>query len=171
MPTVYRVAKARTPIYATASESLRRSDRGFTLLELLVALAIAGLAVALVPPALERLGESMRYRDALRAVVSDLRMARQKAATDGRDVRFSVNLRDRNFGIDGASMRPLAPSVQLRVTVAGQEWSEQQKGAIRFLGSGGATGGSVDVLRRDGSGVRIGVDWLSGNLTQTPLTP
>jgi len=131
-----------------------------------VALALAALAVALVPPSLERLRDSMRYRDTVRAVVSELRVARQRAATEGLDVRFVVDLAQRQFGIDGGTHHHLPEPLQMRVTVAGIEWSPNQAGAIRFLAQGGATGGSVDVLRPDGHGVRITVDWLSAAVSQ-----
>lgn len=125
--------------------------------------------VALVPTAFDRLRHSVNYRDTVRAVVSDLRSARQRAWAEGVEVRFLVDLSQRRFGLDGRALRPLPPPLQMRVTVAGREWSEQQVGAIRFLPQGGATGGSVDVLRPGGGGVRITVDWLSAAVSQTAL--
>lgn len=143
--------------------------RGFTLIELLVALAIVGFMAALVPVALDRLRESVHYRDTVRAVVTDLRAARQKALAEGVEVRFLVDLANARFGLDGRPPHELPPPLQMRLTVAGIEWSEQQVGAIRFLPQGGATGGSVDVLRPRGGGVRITVDWLSAAVSQTPI--
>lgn len=166
-----RAATARTPTSATDAEPTRPQLRGFTLIELVVALAIAALAVALLPPALERLRDGIRYRDTVRAIVSDLRTARQHAWAEGVESRFLVDLSQRRFGLDAASMRTLPEPLQLRVVVAGSEWNAQQVGAIRFLPRGGATGGSVDVLRPGAGGVRITVDWLSASVTQTPLTP
>lgn len=145
--------------------------RGFTLIELVVALAIAALAVALVPPALQTLRDGMRYRDTVRAVVTELRAARQRALGEGVETRFIVDLAQRRFGPDASSLRELPEPLQMRVVVAGIEWSERQVGAIRFLPQGGATGGSVDVLRADGSGVRVTVDWLSASVSQTPIAP
>jgi general secretion pathway protein H len=143
--------------------------RGFTLIELVVALALAALMVALVPPALEKLRDGMHYRDTVRAIVTELRAAREQALTQGREVRYLVDLAGRRFGPDAGPQRPLPLSLQLRLTVAGIEWSPDQVGAIRFLPQGGATGGSVDVLRADGSGVRITVDWLSAAVSQTAI--
>lgn len=167
-------ARAKTSICATSTEpwpaALRRRAGGFTLIELVVALALAALAVALVPPALNKLCDGVQYRDTVRSVVTQLRAARQRALLDGTEVRFFVDLAGRRFGLDPQALKPLPDSLQMRVVVAGIEWSDRQVGAIRFLPQGGATGGSVDVLRADGAGgVRITVDWLSAAVSQGPL--
>jgi len=136
-----------------------------------VVLAIAGLLLTLVPAALQRLRDTIAYQDTVRAMTTDLRRARQLARTEGREVRFAVDLAQRRFGIDPRPTRELPAGLHLRVTVAGIEWSERQVGAIRFLPQGGATGGHLDVLRADGSGVRLTVDWLSGTVSQSPVQP
>ena len=144
---------------------------GFTLVELLVVLAIAALLIGLVPTAFDRLRESVQYRDALRSVLSDLRQARQRAASQGVEVRFTVDTVRGLYGIDGSSPRVLPAPLKFRVIVASIELSPGQVGAIRFLPDGGATGGSVDVLRPAGNGTRIQVDWLSGQTSVQGLTP
>lgn len=168
-------ATARTPTCAISADRRRPAAglraRGFTLIELVVALAIAALVVALVPPSMEKLRDGMRYRDTVRTIVTELRAARQRALSDGVETRFIVDLADRRYGLDPAALRPLPEPLQMRVVVAGIEWSERQVGAIRFLPQGGATGGSVDVLRPGVGGVRITVDWLSAAVSQTPLQP
>lgn len=148
-----------------------RSHRGFTLVELLVALSLVGMIVALVPTALSRLRESVDYRSTVRAVVSELRAARQKAWVEGQEVRFSVDLDQARFGVDGRPAHAVPEPLQLRVTAAGIEWAGQRSAAIRFMPQGGATGGSIDVLRPQGGGVRITVDWLSAAVSQTVLPP
>ncbi len=163
-----QAATAKTPTCAIRTE---RSPRGFTLLELVVALAIAVLAVMLVPPALDRLRDGVRYRDTVRQVVTELRAARQQARIEGVDARFFVDLASRRFGLDERALHSLPTPLRMQITVAGIEWQPAQRGAIRFLPQGGATGGSIDVLRPDGSGVRITVDWLSAALTQSAITP
>ena len=168
------VATARTPIFATPAEARRApraahraAARGFTLVELMVALAIA-----VVPPSLQKLREGMAYRDTVRSVVTGLRAARERALVEGRETRFYVDLAGRRYGPDPQALRALPESLQMHVIVAGIEMSEasgQRLAAIRFLPQGGATGGSVDVLRPGVGGVRITVDWLSAAVSQTPL--
>ena len=148
-----------------------RSERGFTLVELLVVFAITALLIGLVPVAFDRMRESAQYRDTLRTMLSDMRGARYRAVTEGAETRFKVNLGQRTFGVDGQAMREFPEPLQVRVIVANSELASGQEGAIRFLPDGGATGGSVDVVRASGAGVRLRVDWLSGRVTQEPLPP
>jgi general secretion pathway protein H len=59
----------------------------------------------------------------------------------------------------------------LRATMAAQESAGDGSMAIRFLPRGGASGGSVDVIRPSGTGVRLRVDWFSGRVEQEPIAP
>src|SRR5674476_1370503 len=70
------------PIPTKFSRQTRRS-KGFTLIELLVVLAIGSLLVALVPPAFDRLRDVSQYHDTVRAIVVDLKQARQQALAYG----------------------------------------------------------------------------------------
>ena len=168
------VAKAITRTSATSSNPrsrLRAGERGFTLIELLVVFAIGALLVGIAPPAFEKLRESSQYRNTLRTMLSDMRSARSNAMETGREVRFQVDLARHLYGVDDRPMKELPASVEVRATVAATEFNAQRQAAIRFLPSGGATGGSIDLVRPAGGGVRLRVDWLSGQVTQEPLTP
>ena len=56
-------------------------QRGFTLLEILVALVIGVLLIALVPPLLSGLGGATEVRSAARQLAAGLRSARNEAVT------------------------------------------------------------------------------------------
>jgi general secretion pathway protein H len=146
-----------------------RVQRGFTLIELLVVFAMVALLAGLVPLAYERLRESAQYRDAVRAMLSDMRQARYRALSEGREVRFRVDLANRSYGVEGRPSKSLPQPLRLRTTVADIELNAERSAAIRFLPSGGATGGTVEILRPGGAGVRLTVDWLSGAVTQSPV--
>lgn len=82
-----------------------------------------------------------------------------------------MDLEARRYGVDGTPLHELPQPLQVRATVANQDLAADGVAAIRFLPGGGATGGSIDVLRGLGNGVRLRVDWLSGRVSQEPIVP
>lgn len=176
----HRAAMVKTPISATSPDRLHqhidclvsRPQRGFTLIELLVVLAIGALLVGLVPSAFGRLREVSQYRDTVRTMVVDLRQARQQALAYGEEVHFLVNLTDRKFGIEGQPMKALPAALEVKTTVGSNTAPESNaQAAIAFLPDGGSSGGTIELVRQSGGGVRIRVDWLFGQITQEPRTP
>lgn len=149
-----------------------RHARGFTLVELLVVFAILALLLGLAPLAFDRLREGAQYRDTVRSMASQLRAARYSALSEGREVLFAVDLDRRAYGVgDAGGWRPLPPALRLRAVVAGAELHGSGVASIRFLPGGGATGGSIEIIRSSGAGTRLRVDWLSGRVTQEGLMP
>ncbi len=139
---------------------------GFTLVELLVALAIAGLVIAVSVPMSARLYESMQYRAAVRDIISALGAARNRAVDSGQtqDVAFNPGARQlRRAGRVESLPRKLTLTVHSARQINSGDW-----GVIRFYPTGGSSGGGVDVERPGGGGVRISVDWLVGSVTQAP---
>ncbi len=174
-----RAATVKTPISTTNPERPssqrhnpnKRTQKGFTLIELLVVLAIGALLVGLVPSAFDKLRESSQYRDTVRAIVTDLRQARQQAQVYGQVVSFHVNLSDRQFGIEGQPLKPLPTSLEIKTTVGQTDLSSiAPQATISFMPDGGSSGGTIELVRSSGGGARIRVDWLFGQVTQVPRT-
>ena len=146
-----------------------RRIRGFTLIELLVVFAIIGLLIAVVPVAFDRLRASVQYSDTVRALVGDLRAARFQAQSQGREVPFVVHLRERTFGVEGRTPMSFPEGIELRTEVGDIGQTSPDEAKILFLPNGGASGGSIEVLRENGAGTRLRVDWLSGRVTHEAL--
>ncbi|KON79855.1 GspH/FimT family pseudopilin [Azoarcus sp. PA01] len=159
----------RRPRSSSPAGYRHRSFRGFTLVEILVALTIAATLFAVAPVVLDRAYETMQYRATLRTLLTGLNAARAEAVRSGRTTTFDVDLQTRRFGVDARFDSELPSDLDVRVVVAQGEIRPGGQAAIRFYPEGGATGGSVELIRPSGAGVRLRVDWLLGRVTQEPL--
>jgi general secretion pathway protein H len=139
-------------------------ERGFTLVELVVVLAIAAGLLAVAPMALERYRESSDYRNTLRTMAAGLAEARRAAISGGRVVAFSVDLGARQYGVEGRPAHGLPESLTIRATVAYTDLLDNVA-RIRFYPGGNATGGSIEVVRASGTGARLRTDWLDGRVS------
>ena len=148
-----------------------RHTAGFTLIELLVVIALMALVVGIMPIAFDRLQQSTQYRDTVRQVLTDMRAARQQAQSQGLETRFDVDLHARTFGVEGGPQHSVPEPLSVRAVMAAEESAGEGRMAIRFLPRGGASGGSLDLIRPSGSGVRLRVDWFSGRVEQEAITP
>jgi general secretion pathway protein H len=146
---------------------------GFTLIELLVVISIMALIAGLTPIAYGHMQESAQYRDTIRAALTDLRTARAQAMAEGVETRVVVDLNARTFGVANSNATYEVPDpLTLRAVMAGQETSTNgQLLSIRFLPRGGASGGSLDIIRPSGTGVRLRVDWFTGRVEQEAIEP
>jgi len=149
----------------------RARTGGFTLIEILVVFTLIALIVGLVPLAYGRLQESAQYRDTVRAAMTDMRTARQQAMAEGVETRFVVDLQARTFGVTDGPVYEVPEPLTMRATMAGQEAGMGEQLSIRFLPSGGASGGSLDIIRPSGTGVRLRVDWFTGRVEQEAIGP
>ncbi|MCK0509363.1 GspH/FimT family pseudopilin [Aromatoleum anaerobium] len=142
---------------------------GFTLVELIVAFAVATLIMAATPLAVMKVRDAVQYRSTVRNVMSELRLARNQSVLSGRPVAFEVNVGTRQFGT-GSTGRPIPEGLGFDAVVAANEISTDGGARIRFFPDGSSTGGSVMIFRQpQGDGVRLRVDWLLGRVTQEPL--
>lgn len=146
-----------------------RTERGFTLVELVVAISVAALLLATAPAALDRLYDAMVYRSTVRHMIVEMKAARLRAMQDGEPVAFIVDLEARRFGGNGRTEIGIPDALKVRAIVADVEVSADGRSAIRFYPDGSATGGSVELERSSGQGVRLRVDWLLGRVSQEPL--
>ncbi|MBB1126177.1 GspH/FimT family pseudopilin [Thiospirillum jenense] len=138
--------------------------RGFTLVELLVVMAIAGLLIAVTPPLMSAALPGIELKAAARRTAGALRIARELAIHNGRTVVWQLNTATGQYRIVGdARAAQLPGGIELTLTAAEEEMINPHEGGIRFFADGSATGGRV-VLTRNQRGYQVGVNWLTGQV-------
>ena len=135
-------------------------------MEILIAIGIAGMVLALSVPASVRFYESVQYRAAVRDVVSLLAAARYAAINSGRPQDVAIDPGKGELRLQ-QRVETIPDGVRLTVHSAG-ELRSGDAGIIRFYPEGGASGGGVDLEYPSRRGVRIHVDWLVGSVSQEP---
>lgn len=131
------------------SEAGKRS--GFTLIEMLVVLAITGLISALSFPAIDRAMRRQAFEAAANAIDLGLREARADAIRTGRPTRFVLGPDRRSIVRDGAPPIAIPAAMTLSLPTRG----------IGFYGDGTSTGGEV-AIGGVGRGRRLSADPGSG---------
>lgn len=138
--------------------------------------AIAALVVGVSVPFGARFYDTMQYRSALRELSSAASAARYQAITRGQPMDLLLHVDRREFGVKPAGLQlealdleSLPGKLQLDVISAREVSPGNGFSAIRFYPQGGSSGGSVSVIRNNGDGARLRVDWLLGRVTQEAL--
>jgi general secretion pathway protein H len=146
------------------------SERGLTLLEVLVALGITALLLVVAMPMMPIGSTALRVESTAREIAADLREAHAAAIAGNRTVVFRIDLASGVFGHERA--KPHGghnAGIQLALYTTDEQRAGAGAGAIRFFADGGSTGGGVAV----GVGaqrIMVLVDWLTGHVSVAPQT-
>lgn len=136
--------------------------RGFTLLELLVVLAIIGLVLAFVPGFVLRGQSGLDVDVAARAIGDALRQARGRAVLENREQVFALDVEERLFrASDQRAPVQMDRDIELTFETARSELLSDTIGRIRFFPDGSSTGGRIG-LTLHGQYAEVTVDWLTG---------
>ena len=140
-------------------------QRGFTLIEVIVVLALAGIIYMILLAVPMRGGSSSDLKASARTLASGLRQAQSTAMATKRDAVLLVDVESRQFQMPGDKQaRNLPDGIDLKLYTAQSEITGDKRGAIRFYPDGSSTGGRITVA----SGERkllVDVDWLTGRVS------
>ena len=147
---------------------------GFTLLELLVVLVIAGMLVALVPPVVSAVVPGAKFKVAARELAVSLRDARNQAIVQSSIVNVDFEFEPPQYKVANGVAHALPRSVQIEfldiyATTRAQSFASLsigpgEKYRLRFYPDGSSSGATVRLSRLD-SHYLIDVGWLMGRVT------
>lgn len=143
-------------------------QRGFTLLEIIIVLVIAAVAMSIVLAYSGKGASAADLKSAARALAAGLRTAQSTAMATRRDARLTLDVDQREFSFTGDTRAHRLPEgLDLKLYTAQTEVESERKGSIRFFADGSSTGGRITVSSGP-SGERkflVDVDWLTGRVT------
>lgn len=135
-----------------------RRARGFTLLELLVVIALMATAFGLVSFSVGQGLQAARERQVMREMVGALRQARLQAVLSGAPAVLSLDLQRRTFQVPGQRPGQWPADMGVQLTSASELGAR-----VAFYPDGSSSGGNL-LLMRDGRQWRIDVGWLTGSV-------
>ena len=148
----------------TTTTARCRGEAGFTLLELIVALGIAALALAVAVPYFGGSRAGYQLKAMAYEVATQLRDARSAAQTRNVDQALIIDVGNRRMWLDGlGTPHPFYPGVLVNVEVPAAEQLASNVVRVRFFADGSASGGKV-VLRDAGRQATVSVNWLTGDV-------
>jgi len=141
---------------------MRGRDGGFTLIEILVVLAIMGAVIGIVVMRGPVTSRGLQTRAAAGLLVQTLREARAQAIERSRTVNVAIDPVHRNFAADGGAIHTMAPGVEVTVLPPALKGPGDVR-VISFAPDGSASGGAV-VLGNAARRVQIDIEWLTGRV-------
>ncbi|WP_439542615.1 GspH/FimT family pseudopilin [Hyphomicrobium sp.] len=145
-------------------------ERGFSLVELLVAMGILALILAAIETDTRRATTSFEFRALTIQMAVDLRKARTTAIANSRDVGFAFNASERWYQVDGRDRIPIPASAQMTLVTAKSYVRSIDDARLVFFRDGSSTGGTITLLM-DKVRQSISIDWLTGRVQLEPPLP
>jgi general secretion pathway protein H len=147
-----------------ASVAFRDPTAAFTLIEVIVVLAILALSVTLIAGYRPPWSSSLNMRGAAGQLATALRLARSEAISRDAAVSVAVDVARHRYRIGQETERVLPPNFKVELLTLASERYAANTGEIRFNPDGSSTGGRV-ILDNGTRTIAVGVDWLSGRVS------
>jgi general secretion pathway protein H len=140
-----------------------RRDAGFTLIEVLVVLAIIGVVLGVLIGRGPARSHGLETRAAAGALGQTLRAARAQAIAGDHDVTVAIDPTRHVFAADGAPAHIVASGISLSVLPPALPGPGATR-LIRFSADGSSTGGKV-LVGQGRRQIEVSVEWLTGKVS------
>lgn len=148
----------------------RAIQAGFTLIELIVVLAIVAIAAAMVVVRGAPISPSSQARLAANEVAGALQSARSEALVTNRSVAFTLDTATRRYRWGQQAEHALSGDLQLALLTGREQLVSKSAGFVRFDPDGGSSGGRVTIAGGDRVWM-VGIDWLTGRVSIEAKAP
>jgi general secretion pathway protein H len=142
----------------------QRNCRGFTLIELMVTLAIAGFALVLVAGYKPPWSRGLGLQGTAAELASGLRLARSEAIVSNRSVMFDVDVIGHRYRVGKGKIHSLPARLTIELLTIAGEKRQEGVGDILFNPDGSSSGGRIALADGQRS-MAVGVDWLTGRVS------
>ncbi|HET8819305.1 MAG TPA: GspH/FimT family protein [Xanthomonadaceae bacterium] len=143
---------------------MRGHAPGFTVLEVLLVVAILALAAAITAGALTGGFRGMELRATAKEMAANLRYTRARAISTGQPQRFVVDPEAHAWTAPNGRDGEIPAGLSIAFTGAREAEPDEGQGAIVFFPDGAATGGRI-TLALDDAAWQVDVAWLTGEVT------
>jgi general secretion pathway protein H len=137
------------------------SAAGFTLLEMLIVIAIIALATAVALPILARPSDGVRLQATARDLINALRLTRAMAIARNAEIALTIDVDKRTIASAAIRTQSFSPDMTAELTFAQPEQTASAAGGFRFFPDGSSSGGDVR-LRLRSRAATVCVNWLTG---------
>ncbi|MFD2055868.1 GspH/FimT family pseudopilin [Mesorhizobium calcicola] len=134
---------------------------GFTLVEMLVVLAIMALVAAIAAPGLVSNYRTKNLETLAGEITMRLRLSRTSAIATARPKQVVVDLGTRTIRFGERDIVALPDDVKMTVVTGQETVVAGRQTVLTFLPDGSASGMDIS-LQRNGRATRIAVNWLTG---------
>ena len=146
-----------------------RGQEGFTLLELLVTMALLGIIVAISLPHVMTGGGALQLASDARVLAGRIRAARERALSSREMTRVTINLLSPAVAGPGAERAVSLTATERVIVRTPKGLVEDASAVILFRPDGSSSGGSI-TLEGHGRTRRLQVDWLTGAVSADGAT-
>ncbi|MEI7840410.1 MAG: GspH/FimT family pseudopilin [Methylococcaceae bacterium] len=141
-----------------------RSNAGFTLLELIVVLAIVALGYSAVAVNFSSGNDAMALKAAARDLTSGLRYVRSQAMLSHASATLDFNLSNNSYSLTGQDkIYTLPENIDVTINTAKDELHDGVA-QLRFFPDGSSIGGRI-TLEKKSHVQEININWLTGHVT------
>ena len=144
-----------------------KTASGFTLLEIMVVMVIAGLMIALVPPLFSSAVSGTKLKGSARDLAIVLRETRSKAIIHNTEQLVHLDLKEPRYRVGNGKIQALPENVDIAVeVVTGARIDETAKHVLRFFPDGSSSGELI-TLSGGNRAYYLQLNWLTGSITIT----